>query len=111
MRRLRSRPRSSGTALQLSWTAATTGTPATSYVVSVGTAPGATTLPEQTTSATTIAVPVSGGATYYARVRAVNGYGTSAASPEAVVTVTILEPTPGRAGAVRRVLHGPHGRP
>ena len=86
-----------GSALQLSWTAATTGTPATSYVVSVGTAPGGTTLPEQTTSGTTIAVPVGGGATYYARVRAVNGYGTSAASPEAVVTVTTVEPTPGRA--------------
>ena len=86
-----------GSALQLSWTAATTGTPATSYVVSVGNAPGATTVPEQTTSGTTIAVPVSAGVTYYARVRAVNGYGTSAASPEAVVTITLLEPTPGRA--------------
>ena len=86
-----------GSALQLSWTAATTGTPATSYVVSVGTAPGGTALPEQTTSGTTILVPVGGGATYYARVRAVNGYGTSAASPEAVVTVTTVEPTPGRA--------------
>ena len=90
-----------GGALQLSWIAATTGTPAASYVVSVGNAPGATTLPEQTTSATTIAVPVSPGATYYARVRAVNGYGTSAASPEAVITVTILEPgRPAQFGAV-----------
>ena len=85
-----------GSTLQLSWIAATTGTPATSYVVSVGTAPGATTLPQQTTSATTIAVPVSAGGTYYTRVRAVNSFGTSAASPEVAVTFTIFEPTPGR---------------
>ncbi len=85
-----------GSALQLSWIAATTGTPATSFVVSVGTAPGATTLAPQTTSATAIAVPVSAGGTYYARVRAVNGFGTSAASPEVAVTFTLLEPTPGR---------------
>ena len=95
-----------GSALQLSWIGATTGTPATSYVVSVGTAPGTTTLPEQTTSGTTIAVPVSPGATYYARVRAVNGYGTSAASPETVVTVTILEPRPGRPAQFGAVFSG-----
>ncbi len=95
-----------GSALRLTWTAATTGTPATSYVVSVGTAPGATTLPQQNTSATTLLVPVSGGATYYARVRAVNSFGTSAASPEAVVTITILEPTPGRAVQFGAVFSG-----
>ncbi len=85
-----------GSALQLTWTAATTGTPAVSYAVSIGTAPGATTLPVQTTSATTISVPVAAGATYYARVRAVNGFGTSAPSPEVSVTITVFDPKPGK---------------
>ncbi len=85
-----------GSALQLTWTAATTGTPATSYSVSVGDAPGATTLPVLTTSATTISVPVAAGATYYARVRAVNGFGTSVPSPEVSVTITVFNQAPGR---------------
>ncbi|HUU32541.1 MAG TPA: zinc-dependent metalloprotease family protein [Vicinamibacterales bacterium] len=86
----------SGTALQLAWMAAATGTTATSYEVSVGTAPGATTVPVQTTSGTALSVIVPAGATYYARVRAVNGYGTSIASPEVSVTITVFDPKPGR---------------
>ncbi len=85
-----------GSALQLTWTAAATGTPAVSYSVSVGDAPGVTTLPVLTTSVTTISVPVAAGTTYYARVRAVNGFGTSAPSPEVSVTITVFSPTPGR---------------
>ncbi len=86
----------SGTALQLAWVAAATGTAATGYEVSVGTASGATTLPVQTTSATAISVAVPAGATYYARVRAVNAFGASLASPEASVVITVFDAKPGR---------------
>ena len=86
----------SGAALQLAWTAAATGTPAMSYEVSVGTAAGATTLPVQTTTATALSLTVPAAAAYYARVRAVNAYGTSVASAEASVTITVFTPTPGR---------------
>jgi peptidyl-Asp metalloendopeptidase len=86
----------SGTALQLVWTAAATGTPAMSYEVSVGTAAGATTLPVQTTTATALSLAVPAGATYYARVRAVNTFGASAASAETSVTITAFTPIPGR---------------
>ncbi len=86
----------SGTALQLAWTPASTGTTAASYEVSVGTAPGATTLPVHTTSATAVSLAVPPGATYYARVRAVNAFGTSLASPETSVAITGFDPKPGR---------------
>ncbi|MEP7116222.1 MAG: fibronectin type III domain-containing protein, partial [Acidobacteriota bacterium] len=85
----------SGTVLSLSWTAASTGTPAASYEVSLGTTTGATTLPVRTTTATSMTVPLTAAATYYARVRAVNGYGTSAASPEASVVFSNSGPIPG----------------
>lgn len=84
-----------GAALQLSWSAAPTGTTPTSYEVSIGTGPGLTTLPVQTTSATTVSVAVPPGATYYWRVRAVNSHGTSLASAESVVTITVFDPKPG----------------
>jgi hypothetical protein len=74
--------------LNLVWTAAATGTAATSYAVYVGTSTGATTLPVQTTTATSISVSITTTGTYYARVRAQNAQGQSANSPEAVATVT-----------------------
>ena len=85
-----------GLALQLTWMAATTGTPATSYAVSVGDAPGVTTLPVQHTSATTASVPLTAAGTYYARVRAVNAFGTSAPSAEVSAVLTIVDPRPGK---------------
>jgi predicted phage tail protein len=81
--------------LNLAWTPATTGSAATSYAVYVGTAPGSTTLPVQTTAATSITVAISTTGTYYARVRAQNDYGQSADSPEAVATVTASKGKPG----------------
>ncbi|MCC6992836.1 MAG: cadherin-like domain-containing protein, partial [Acidobacteria bacterium] len=79
----------SGTALQLAWLPAPTGSAPASYEVTVGTAPGTTTLPPQTTTATSLGITVPAGATYYARVRAVNTYGTSLPSAEATVTITV----------------------
>lgn len=85
----------SGTTLTLSWTPATTGSTPVSYAVHVGTAPGATTLPVQTTAGTSVGITVTTGGTYYARVHAVNAYGASAASPEASITIAAPNPRPG----------------
>ncbi len=82
--------------LNLVWTPATTGSTATSYAVYVGTAPGATSLPVQTTTATALTVAISTGSTYYARVRARNAFGDSVPSPEAVATVTVPHGKPGK---------------
>jgi hypothetical protein len=84
-----------GSTLTLTWTPATTGTTPTSFSVHVGNAPGATTLPVQTTTGTSLSVPITVGGTYFARVRAVNAYGTSVSSPEVSVSVTPPNPTPG----------------
>ena len=71
-----------GSTLTLTWTAPTTGSAPTSYEAHVGTAPGTTTLPVQTTSGTSIAVTLPTGGTFYARVKSVNGFGTSVPSTE-----------------------------
>lgn len=84
-----------GTTLTFTWAPATTGSTPTSYTVHVGTAPGATTLPVQTTAGTSLSVPITTGGTYFARVRAVNSYGTSVASPEVSVSVATPNPRPG----------------
>ena len=69
---------------------------ATSYAVDIGTAPGATSLPVQTTTATSLTVAISTGSIYYARVRARNAFGDSLPSPEAVATVTVPHGKPGK---------------
>lgn len=76
----------SGTTVTLSWGAAS-GTP-TSYVVEVGTSPGASNIASQDTgsTATSITSTLSPG-TYFARVRATNACGTGAASAEATFTI------------------------
>lgn len=84
-----------GSTLTLSWTPPTTGSTPTSYSVHIGNAPGATTLPVQTTAGTSIGVPIATGGLYYARVRAVNTYGTSGPSPEVSVSVAAPNPRPG----------------
>lgn len=86
----------SGATLQLAWTPATTGAAATGFSVAVGTAPGTTTLPVQTTTATSLTVTVPSSGAYYARVRAVNAAGASAASPEAEAFVSLTTGRPGR---------------
>lgn len=84
-----------GTTLTLAWTPASTGSTPVSYTVHLGNAAGATTLPVQTTTATSLAIPITVGGTYFARVRAVNTYGTSAASPEVSVAIATPNPRPG----------------
>ena len=84
-----------GTTLTFTWTPATTGSTPDSYTLHVGTAPGATMLPVQATAGTSLSVPITVGGTYFARVRAVNTYGTSAASPEVSVSVATPNPRPG----------------
>lgn len=85
----------SGTTLTLSWTPASTGSPATSFEVRVGNAPGATTLPIRTTTGTSIGIPLTTAGTYYARVHAVNAVGTGNPSPEVSITTGPLNPRPG----------------
>lgn len=86
----------SGGSLHLAWTPATTGAAATGFAVAVGTAPGATTLPVQTTTATSLTVTVPSSGAYYARVRATNAAGSSEASPEAEAFVSLTAGRPGR---------------
>ncbi len=86
----------SGASLQLAWTPATTGAAATAFAVAVGTAPGTTTLPVQTTAATSLTVAVPSSGTYYARVQAMNAAGSSIASPEAEAVVSLTGGRPGR---------------
>jgi hypothetical protein len=88
-----------GTAVTVQWTPAISGSAATSFVVEMGTSPGTTSLPTQTAGAgaTSLTTTLPGG-TYFVRVRAVNGVGTSPPSPEATVTVTGPSPIPGPPG-------------
>ncbi|MGD9904137.1 MAG: reprolysin-like metallopeptidase [Vicinamibacterales bacterium] len=85
-----------GSALAVSWTAASTGSTPTSYAVYVGTSPGATTLPVQTTAGTSLSVPLTASGTYYARVRARNAHGESTDSPESSVSIAVPNGKPGK---------------
>ena len=82
--------------MHLAWTPATTGSTATSYAVYVGTAPGATSLPIQTTTATTLNVAITTGGTYYAECPRPKRVGDSVPSPEAIATVTVPHGKPGK---------------
>ena len=90
---------SEGLSVTLSWTPALTGTAPSHFSVEIGTDVGTTTLPTRSVTwpATTLTLPLPAG-TYYARVRAVNGTGASAPSPEAAVVVTEPSPIPGPPG-------------
>lgn len=85
-----------GTSVRFAWTPALTGTAPTSFSIEIGTAAGTTTLPVQSvpwpTINLTVVLPAG---TYYARVRAVNGSGTSTPSPEITVAVVESSPIPG----------------
>ncbi len=84
-----------GATLTLTWTPATTGSTPAAFDVHIGNAPGATTLPVQSTAGTSLSVPITVGGTYFARVKAVNVYGTSVSSPEVSVSVVPPSPKPG----------------
>ncbi len=73
----------------LTWTPATTGGPATSYVIDAGTAPGLTNITTLTVSGSTTSLVATGvpQGVYYLRVRARNVLGTSGPSPERAVIV------------------------
>ena len=77
----------SGGVVTLSWTAPA-GTPATSYTIVAGSAPGASdiTVYATGTAATSLATPAPAG-TYHVRVIATNACGQSGASNEVVVVV------------------------
>lgn len=73
----------------LTWTPATTGGPATSYLIEAGTAPGLTNITTLTVSGSQTSLVATGvpQGVYYLRVRARNGLGTSGPSPERAVIV------------------------
>ena len=75
--------------VSLAWTPATTGGPAQRYIVDGGTAPGVYNLGSVTYpgSTTSVSIPGAPPGNYYLRVRAQNAIGTSAPSPERMVTV------------------------
>jgi hypothetical protein len=89
----------SGTDVTFSWAPALTGTVPTSFTLEIGTAAGTTTLPTQSVPwpTTRLTLPLPGG-TYHARVRAVNGIGSSTPSPEATIVVDVPTPIPGPPG-------------
>jgi Metallo-peptidase family M12B Reprolysin-like/Bacterial Ig domain len=88
-----------GLNVTLAWTPALSGSAPDSFSVEIGSSVGITTLPTQSVSwpATTLSLVLPAG-TYYTRVRAVNGTGTSAPSPESSVVVTEPSPIPGPPG-------------
>lgn len=71
--------------LSLAWTRATIGAPPASYVLEAGSAPGLANIGTLPLSATSFTVPGVPPGVYYLRVRAVNGAGVSAPSPEVTV--------------------------
>jgi hypothetical protein len=78
----------SGRTVTLSWNAPTVGGAPTSYVLEVGTAPGATSVSYPTNStATTYTAGNAMPGTAYLRVRARNASGTSLVSNEVSITV------------------------
>jgi len=79
----------SGSTVTLTWLAPTGTDPATSYTIEAGSAPGAADLANFPTgnSATSFTASGVGAGTYYVRVRAINGSGSSAASNEAILVV------------------------
>lgn len=89
----------SGLSVTIDWTPALTGAAPTHFIVEIGDGVGTTTLPTQSVlwPATELTLTLPAG-TYYIRVRAVNGAGTSTPSPEASVVVTEPSPIPGPPG-------------
>ena len=80
----------SGTAVTLTWTALSSGDPATSYLVEAGSASGLSNLASFDTgsAATTLTVTSVPAGTYFVRVRGTNASGISGASNEVIVTVS-----------------------
>jgi predicted phage tail protein len=97
---------SNGTTVSMTWSAPTTGGTPTSYDVEFGTSSGASNVVVDsvtTTSHTRTGQP----ATYYARVRARNASGVSAASNEVTFTLgTTLPPVPGPPSNLQRTVSG-----
>jgi predicted phage tail protein len=85
----------SGGRLTMTWAAALSGGPSSSYLVEAGSATGAAniaTLPVQTRSFTFVPVP---NGFYFLRVRAVNAAGVSPPSAEAMIVVGNVASPPG----------------
>jgi hypothetical protein len=80
----------------LTWGTPTNGDPPTAYIVEAGSGPGLANLANFSTGSTRTFFEASGvgNGTYYVRIRAVNAFGTSAASNEAVLIVGVAPGAP-----------------
>jgi hypothetical protein len=78
----------SGNNVTLAWTAPAGGCPPTGYVVQAGSAPGLTNLAVVNVGGATSLSAVALAGTYYVRVLALNAFGISNPTTEAVLTVT-----------------------
>ena len=84
-----------GSSINLSWTAPTTGSAPTGYIVQIGTTSGASdVLNQRIGNVTSYLTPALAARAYFVRVIAFNGAGASAASNEVTITVT-TSPGPG----------------
>lgn len=98
----------SSSSVLFTWTAPSTGSPATSYIIEAGSGPGLTDQANFSTGSTSTSFTaiLLGSGTFYVRVRAVNASGTSPASNEVTVTAGTTLAVPGPPSSLQVAVTG-----